>query len=193
MNENQEKVMSDFINWLPQNIGNYADQLPEEIVKPIMEAQNAETVVDILNQLASSEEGNQVVQSLFKAFESQTGLFREGGKLAYGLRKFQDGGPIDYSKFYKIIKAPGDTLMVKPYKYSVEERQTYPDGSVRYTTTTRSDTNTYWDPNRTSPNWLRGFLWGNRMAPEELLENWREIMNNHKNDTTNIVDKTKRK
>ncbi len=50
----------------------------------------------MLNQLSQSEEGNQLVVGMFQAFQQeasgQTGLFKRGGKLAYGLKKFQMGG-----------------------------------------------------------------------------------------------------
>lgn len=192
MNDTQEKAMSDFINWLPQNIVNFSDQLPKEIIDPIAKAQDPETVVNILNQLSESEEGTQLVKSLFEVFQSQTGLFKEGGKLYYGLKKMQQGGPIDKHQFYKIINAPGDTLMVKPYKWRTEERQTYPDGSIRYTTMTKSDIDTYWDPKGSKPSLMKRVLWlSGRTAPKSLLQNWRELMENHKDDTYNIIDKTK--
>lgn len=89
---NQQEQLAAFIQWLPENISKLQGQVPDEIIQPIAEAQSAEDVVSVLNQLSQSDEGNQLVQGLFAAFQqSQTGMFKEGGKLAYGLQKLQTG------------------------------------------------------------------------------------------------------
>lgn len=94
MNNEQEQMMAAFIQWLPQNIQQFKGSLPKEIIEPIATAQSPEEVVNVLNQLSQSQEGNQVVLAMFQAFqESQkTGMFKKGGKLEQLLTKYQFGG-----------------------------------------------------------------------------------------------------
>ena len=87
-------------------------------------------------------------------------MFAEGGKLHYLLCKHargghiadcgckEDGGEINKAeKGYKVkngsyeasVNAPGDTTRTKQYKYRTEVMQTYPDGTVRYSTTDNHD------------------------------------------------------
>ncbi len=100
MNNEQEQTMAAFVQWLPQNIQQFEGSLPKEIIEPIATAQSPEEVVNVLNQLSQSQEGNQVVSAMFQAFqESQkTGMFAKGGKLNYLLNKnitfAQDGTKI---------------------------------------------------------------------------------------------------
>lgn len=95
-NQQEQQVMAAFIQWLPQNITKFQGQIPDEIIAPIANAKDENEVVNVLNQLSQSEEGNQLVAGMFQAFQEeasgQTGLFKRGGKLAYGLKKFQMGG-----------------------------------------------------------------------------------------------------
>lgn len=97
MANNQEQVMAAFVQWLPKGIVKFKDQLPQEVVEPIANSQSPDEVVEVLNELSKSEQGKQVVQSLYQAFEkdnsaTDTGMFKAGGKLSIGLRKFQEGG-----------------------------------------------------------------------------------------------------
>ena len=87
-------MMVAFVQWLPQNIKQFEGSLPKEIIEPIATAQSPEEVVNILNQLSQSQEGNQIVSTMFQAFqESQkTGMFAKGGKLGQLLNKYQNGG-----------------------------------------------------------------------------------------------------
>lgn len=87
-------MMAAFVQWLPQNIKQFEGSLPKEIIEPIATAQSPEEVVNVLNQLSQSQEGNQIVSTMFKAFqESQkTGMFKKGGKLEQLLTKYQSGG-----------------------------------------------------------------------------------------------------
>lgn len=87
-------MMAAFIQWLPQNIKQFEGSLPKEIIEPIATAQSPEEVVNVLNQLSQSQEGNQIVSTMFQAFqESQkTGMFKKGGKLEQLLTKYQSGG-----------------------------------------------------------------------------------------------------
>lgn len=86
--------MAAFIQWLPQNIQQFKGSLPKEIIEPIATAQSPEEVVNVLNQLSQSQEGNQIVSTMFQAFqESQkAGMFKKGGKLEQLLTKYQSGG-----------------------------------------------------------------------------------------------------
>ena len=96
MNNEQQQMMAAFIQWLPQNIQQFKGSLPKEIIEPIATAQSPEEVVNVLNQLSQSLEGNQVVLTMFQAFrESQkTGMFAKGGKLEQLLTKYQPGGSL---------------------------------------------------------------------------------------------------
>ena len=97
MNNEQQQMMAAFVQWLPQNIKQFEGSLPKEIIEPIATAQSPEEVVNILNQLSQSQEGNQIVSTMFQAFqESQkTGMFAKGGKLEQLLNKYQNGGKGD--------------------------------------------------------------------------------------------------
>lgn len=96
MTNEQQQMMAAFIQWLPQNIQQFKESLPKEIIEPIATAQSPEEVVNVLNQLSQSQEGNQVVSVMFQAFqESQkTGMFKKGGKLEQLLTKYQSGGSL---------------------------------------------------------------------------------------------------
>lgn len=96
MTNEQQQMMAAFIQWLPQNIKQFKESLPKEIIDPIATAQSPEEVVNVLNQLSQSQEGNQVVSVMFQAFqESQkTGMFKKGGKLEQLLTKYQSGGSL---------------------------------------------------------------------------------------------------
>ena len=89
-------MMAAFVQWLPQNIKQFEGSLPKEIIEPIATAQSPEEVVNVLNQLSQSQEGNQIVSTMFQAFqESQkTGMFKKGGKLEQLLTKYQLGGSL---------------------------------------------------------------------------------------------------
>ena len=96
MTNEQQQMMAAFIQWLPQNIQQFKGSLPKEIIEPIATAQSPEEVVNVLNQLSQSQEGNQIVSTMFQAFqESQkTGMFKKGGKLEQLLTKYQSGGSL---------------------------------------------------------------------------------------------------
>ena len=96
MNNEQEQMMAAFVQWLPQNIQQFEGSLPKEIIEPIATAQSPEEVVNVLNQLSQSQEGNQVVSAMFQAFQKsqKTGMFAKGGKLGQLLNKYQIGGSL---------------------------------------------------------------------------------------------------
>ena len=192
-------MMAAFVQWLPQNIKQFEGSLPKEIIEPIATAQSPEDVVNVLNQLSQSQEGNQIVSTMFKAFqESQkTGMFAKGGKLGQLLNKYQNGGRVsepikgNWNDYHTIISAPGDTLRFKQYFSGPHEMQTYPNGNVRYTQSDRSGTYSSWAPG-SKPNFLQKLIYGNRTASPETIENWEQLIYNHKNDP-NVKDKTKSK
>ena len=94
MNNEQQQMMVAFVQWLPQNIKQFEGSLPKEIIEPIATAQSPEEVVNVLNQLSQSQEGNQIVSTMFQAFQKsqKTGMFAKGGKLGQLLNKYQNGG-----------------------------------------------------------------------------------------------------
>ena len=94
MNNEQQQMMAAFVQWLPQNIKQFEGSLPKEIIEPIATAQSPEEVVNVLNQLSQSKEGNQIVSTMFQAFQKsqKTGMFAKGGKLGQLLNKYQNGG-----------------------------------------------------------------------------------------------------
>ena len=96
MNNEQQQMMAAFVQWLPQNIKQFEGSLPKEIIEPIAVAQSPEEVVNILNQLSQSQEGNQIVSTMFQAFQKsqKTGMFAKGGKLGQLLNKYQNGGSV---------------------------------------------------------------------------------------------------
>lgn len=111
---------------------------------------------------------------------------KEGGKIL-GVIKFQLGGKysVKNGSFSAETKAPGDTLRTKVYPYSTVEMQTYPNGNVRYTKLTRSDTYHSWSPN-SKPNFLQRLWFGTKTAPVEEMQNWEQIIRNHPEDPRNI-------
>ena len=87
--------MAAFIQWLPQNIQQFEGSIPKEVIEPIATAQSPEEVVNVLNQLSQSQEGNQVVSAMFQAFQkSLTSKMFNGGKLKQLLDKYQIGGSL---------------------------------------------------------------------------------------------------
>lgn len=78
--ENQEKLMQ-FVTWLGENVPELKGKAPEQIVETV-------------NKLSASEQGQQMLQGLIKEFESSmTGMFKKGGKLGY-LLCLKSGGSI---------------------------------------------------------------------------------------------------
>ena len=199
MNNDQQQKMVAFMQWLPQNIQQFEGVVPEKTIKAIASAQSIEDVVIALNKFSQQQEGGQVIPQMFKAFqESQkAGMFAKGGKLGQLLNKYQKGGRVsepiknDWNDYHTIISAPGDTLRFKQYFSVPHEMQTYPNGNVRYTQSDRSGTYSSWAPG-SKPNFLQKLIYGNRTASPETIENWEQLIYNHKNDP-NVKDKTKPK
>lgn len=189
--------MAAFIQWLPQNIQQFEGSLPKEIIEPIATAQSPEEVVNVLNQLSQSQEGNQVISAMFQAFqESQkAGMFAKGGKLNYLVQKYQNAAgnlPKKDNTFKREIRDFGDTTDTKIYNYRTDYRKTYPNGSVIMQSATPSDISTYYDPRRPKPSfWTRLLYLFPTAAPKSVLENWDELERNHKNDIP-ALDKTRK-
>ena len=128
--------MAAFVQWLPQNIKQFEGSLPKEIIEPIATAQSPEDVVNVLNQLSQSQEGNQIVSTMFKAFkESQkAGMFAKGGKLEQLLNKYEPGGKIkttvkkrtdvNEQTTHSSVPRGGEAILTE-----------YPDGTKKYTLT----------------------------------------------------------
>ena len=76
-----EKLMQEFIQWLPQNIEEFANKFPEEIITAI-------------NELSKSEDGVKMLQQLMTAFQQSklSNSFKLGGKIEAAVNKFQQGG-----------------------------------------------------------------------------------------------------
>lgn len=136
MNSKQQQMMAAFVQWLPQNIKQFEGSLPKEIIEPIATAQSPEEVVNVLNQLSQSKEGNQIVSTMFQAFqESQkTGMFAKGGKLGQLLNKYAGGGKtkttvkkrtdVNEQTTYSSVPRGGEAILTE-----------YPDGTKKYTLT----------------------------------------------------------
>ena len=97
--ENQEKLMQ-FVTWLGENVPELKGKAPEQIVETV-------------NKLSASEQGQQMLQGLIKEFESSmTGMFKKGGKLGY-LLCLEKGGNIQDCGCGKKIdkKQPGGRVL----------------------------------------------------------------------------------
>ena len=70
-----------FVQWLPSKVEEFQNKTPEEIVGK-------------LNELAQTEDGMNTISGLINQFkqEQSAGMFKQGGKLAYLVNKFKDGG-----------------------------------------------------------------------------------------------------
>ena len=197
MNNEQQQMMAAFVQWLPQNIKQFEGSLPKEIIEPIATAQSPEEVVSILNQLSQSQEGNQIVSTMFQAFQKsqKTGMFAKGGKLDYLIQKYQNAAgnlPKRDNTFMREIRAVGDTTDTKQYNYRTDYRKTYPNGSVIMQSSTRSGMDNYYDPRRPKPSFLTRLMYlFPKAAPKYVLENWDELERNHRNDIP-ALDKTRR-
>lgn len=113
--ENQEKLMQ-FVTWLGENVPELKGKAPEQIVETV-------------NKLSASEEGQQMLQGLIKEFESSmTGMFKKGGKLDY-LLCLKKGGSIQDCGCGKKIdkKQPGGSIASRLWN-KWTGKDTYTDG-----------------------------------------------------------------
>lgn len=104
--ENQEKLLQ-FVTWLGENVPELKGKAPEQIVETV-------------NKLSSSEEGQQMLQELIKEFESNnTGIFKKGGKLNY-LLCLKNGGSIQDCGCGKKIEKAQQGIPNLEYKESTK-------------------------------------------------------------------------
>lgn len=87
MNEEQ---LIEFVNWLPTAVPEFQNASPDQIVQS-------------LNQMAESEEGQQMLSQLFTAFQEskQAGnsqMFKKGGKMSAFVNKYGNGGCVSCKK-----------------------------------------------------------------------------------------------
>lgn len=76
-----EKLIQEFIQWLPQNIEEFANKSPEEIITTINARSKSEDGTKMLRQVAT----------IFKQSKSPNS-FKLGGKIEAAINKFQQGG-----------------------------------------------------------------------------------------------------
>lgn len=173
---------------------NFPDELVQAVkTKPEEAVQMVQQNKDLLEGIVAvyQQYGDQINQAA-QAAQQQTGMFAKGGKLGQLLNKYQSGGktsePIKgkWNDYHTIISAPGDTLRFKQYFSGPHEMQTYPNGNVRYTQTDRSGTYSSWAPG-SKPSFLQRLVYGNRTASPETIENWKQLIYNHRNDK-NVKD-----
>ena len=149
MNSEQQQTMAAFIQWLPQNIQQFEESLPKDIIEPIATAQSREEVVNLLNQLSQSQEGNQIISTMFQAFQkSLTSKMFNGGKLKQLLDKCQTGNKITTPRKDGVMgEASSETLSDGIKRYTLTRRRTGKDGTVWY-----DDTKLYISPQDTVVN-----------------------------------------
>lgn len=81
MNEEQ---LIEFVNWLPSVVPEFKDATPDQIVQA-------------LNQMSESDEGQQMLSQLINTFQqakqsADSQMFKKGGKLAAFVNKYGKGG-----------------------------------------------------------------------------------------------------
>lgn len=81
MNEEQ---LIEFVNWLPSVVPEFKDATPDQIVQA-------------LNQMSESDEGQQMLSQLINTFQqakqsADSQMFKKGGKLAAFISKYGKGG-----------------------------------------------------------------------------------------------------
>ena len=119
---------------MPHNIQQFEGSLPKEIIEPIATAQSPEEVVNVLNQLSQSQEGNQIISTMFQAFQkSLTSKMFNGGKLKQLLDKCQTGNKITTPRKDGVMgEASSETLSDGIKRYTLTRRRTGKDGTVWY-------------------------------------------------------------
>ena len=87
MNEEQ---LIEFVNWLPSVVPEFKDATPDQIVQA-------------LNQMSESDEGQQMLSQLINTFQqakqsADSQMFKKGGKLAAFINKYGNGGCVSCKK-----------------------------------------------------------------------------------------------
>ena len=112
---NMNEELMDFVKWLPNNSELFADM-------------DVEAIIAQINDLASSDEGKEILEQLTKQYKSkEMGLFKKGGKLNYLLCLKKGGKVQDCGCGKKIEKAQGgsDGLRERGSVNAYDER--YPE------------------------------------------------------------------
>lgn len=199
---NQNQAMQQVVEFISQ----VAKVSPEEVMATLDKIKGDEDAINALSQALelaknNDERGFQAIQLMFNP-KTNTQFAKDGGKLHDFICKHakggyvagcgckEDGGKVDNKGYTAQVNAPGDTTRTKQYNYRQEIMQTYPDGSVRYTTRTTGGEPTEihtWGPEGIPNIWRR--LWfGNRQANPETVDNWRNIIANHPEDPRNVLN-----
>ena len=199
---NQNQAMQQVVEFISQ----VAKVSPEEVMATLDKIKGDEDAINALSQALelaknNDERGFQAIQLMFNP-KTNTQFAKDGGKLHDFICKHakggivkgcgckEDGGTVNNKGYTAQVNAPGDTTRTKQYNYRQEIMQTYPDGSVRYTTRTTGGEPTEihtWGPEGIPNIWRR--LWfGNRQANPETVNNWRDIIANHPEDPRNVLN-----
>lgn len=145
---NQNQAMQQVVEFISQ----VAKVSPEEVMATLDKIKGDEDAINALSQALelaknNDERGFQTIQLMFNP-KTNTQFAKDGGKLHDFICKHakggyvagcgckEDGGTVNNKGYTVQVNAPGDTTRTKQYNYRQEIMQTYPDGSVRYTTRT---------------------------------------------------------
>jgi len=114
---NEQEMMA-FMEWIPEAVMQLQDQLPQEFVQAVSQAQSVEEIDGILTEVSQSEEGAQLINALYQAFQqsnaqsqSQASLMaamKKGGKIDYFVNCLAKGGSVDCN-CNKVVKAQDGT------------------------------------------------------------------------------------
>lgn len=111
-----------------------------------------------------SEQHKNELDNLFNTVKKE-----DGGKVEMN----RGGKTVESNGYTATVNAPGDTTRTKQYNYRQEIMQTYPDGSVRYTTRATggepAEVHTWGPEGR--PSFLRRLWFGNKSANPEVISN----------------------
>lgn len=98
---NEQEMMA-FMEWIPGAVAQLQDQLPQEFVQAVSQAQSVEDIDGILTEMAQSDEGSQLINALYQAFQQsnaqQSSLMasmKKGGKIDYFVNCFAKGGSVN--------------------------------------------------------------------------------------------------
>lgn len=204
ISQEQQKMIAAFVEWLPTAVKEFQGMASEQ-------------VIEALNGMSKTEEGQKQVQGWVEQFQKelqskqQSALFAKGGKLhAFICRHAkgghvadcgckEDGGKVEKNQKGKTVRngnyevtvnAPGDTTRTFYNKWNRQIMQTYPDGTVRYTTMSNNGSDDYqvnsWSG---TPSLLRRLWFGKRQASPEKINAWNQEIADQLIDPRNKVEK----
>lgn len=183
----QQEMLAAFVQWLPKRVKEFANMQPEQIV-------------EALNEMSKTPEGQKQVQAYMEQFQKEmqggAGMFKEGGKLNAFVCKHakgghmvdcgckEDGGKVEMNRGGKTIQdgnyevtvnAPGDTTRTFYNKYNRQVMQTYPDGTIRYSTLSNNENDDFQVNSWVGkPSFLRRLWFGNKQATPEKINSWEQ-------------------